>query len=69
MDVADEGALRKVLTRCEAGFYLVHSLGAGDFVLMTDGWRRGSGGRRGGGIQRIVYLGGLGQGPRVGAFG
>ena len=44
MDIADERALRKVLTGCESGFYLVHSLGARTFVLTTDGWRRGSGG-------------------------
>jgi uncharacterized protein YbjT (DUF2867 family) len=64
VDVADEGALRKVLTRCEAGFYLVHSLGADDFRLhdrrLAEGFGRAAAAA---GVQRIVYLGGLGQDP------
>ena len=64
VDVADEGSLRKVLTRCEAGFYLVHSLGAGDFRAhdrrLAEGFGRAAAAA---GVQRIVYLGGLGQDP------
>ena len=62
VDVADEGALRKVLTRCEAGFYLVHSLGARDFRAhdrrLAEGFGRAAAAA---GVQRIVYLGGLGR--------
>ena len=50
VDVADEGALRKVLTGCESGFYLVHSLGARELSCSRP--TAGGGvraGRRGGG--------------------
>ena len=64
VDVADEGTLRKVLTGCESGFYLVHSLGARNFRAhdrrLAEGFGRAAAAA---GVQRIVYLGGLGQDP------
>jgi uncharacterized protein YbjT (DUF2867 family) len=65
VDVADEGTLRKVLTGCESGFYLVHSLGARNFRAhdrrLAEGFGRAAAAA---GVQRIVYLGGLGQDPK-----
>ncbi len=64
VDVADEGTLRKVLTGCESGFYLAHSLGARNFRAhdrrLAEGFGRAAAAA---GVQRIVYLGGLGQDP------
>ena len=64
VDVADEDALRDALSGCEIAYYLVHSLGTGDF---RDRDRRlaESCGRAaaGAGVGRIVYLGGLGHDP------
>ena len=64
VDVADEHALRDALSGCEIAYYLVHSLGTGDF---RDRDRRiaESCGRAAAaaGVGRIVYLGGLGHDP------
>ena len=64
VDVADEDGLRDALSGCEIAYYLVHSLGIGDF---RDRDRRlaESCGRAaaGAGVGRIVYLGGLGHDP------
>jgi len=64
VDVADEAELRDALSGCEVAYYLVHSLGTGDF---RDRDRRlaESCGRAaaGAGVGRIVYLGGLGHDP------
>ena len=65
VDVADERTLRKVLTGCESGFYLVHSLGDRNFRAhdrrLAEGFGRAAAAA---GVQRIVYLGGLGQDPK-----
>jgi uncharacterized protein YbjT (DUF2867 family) len=64
IDVADEMALREALAGCETAFYLVHSLSAGNFrardreLALTFGRAAAVAG-----LQRIIYLGGLGQDP------
>ena len=64
VDVADEEALYDCLVGCEIAYYLVHSLGVGDF-RSRDQQLAESFGRVGAaaGIRRIVYLGGLGNNP------
>ena len=64
VDVADTAALREALAGCDAAYYLVHSLTANDFRdrdrLLAESFGRASGSA---GVRRIVYLGGLGDGP------
>ncbi|MFC4943646.1 NAD(P)H-binding protein [Pseudonocardia sp. GCM10023141] len=61
-DVADAASLAAALAGCEVAYYLVHSLDAADFEE-----RDAAAARRFGrcaseaGVQRIVYLGGLGD--------
>src|ERR1700728_4825210 len=64
VDVADEEELYDCLVGCEIAYYLVHSLGVGDF-RSRDRQLAESFGRVGAaaGIRRIVYLGGLGNDP------
>ena len=64
VDVADEAALREVLAGCDVAFYLVHSLAEGDFRARDRQLAEGFGtAAAAAGIDRIVYLGGLGQDP------
>jgi uncharacterized protein YbjT (DUF2867 family) len=64
VDVADGPALLEVLAGCESAFYLVHSLSAGDFRSrdreLAENFGRTAAAA---GIERIVYLGGLGHEP------
>ncbi len=64
VDVANEDALRDALSGCEIAYYLVHSLGSGDFRdrdrRLAEGCGRAAAGA---GVGRIVYLGGLGHDP------
>ena len=64
VDVADEHALRDVLSGCQVAYYLVHSLGTGDFRdrdrRLAEGCGRAAAAA---GVGRIVYLGGLGSDP------
>ncbi|HET9732190.1 MAG TPA: DUF2867 domain-containing protein [Acidimicrobiales bacterium] len=64
VDVADEPALQGHLTGCEVAFYLVHSLSTEDFRTRDRGLAEGFGrAAAAAGVQRIVYLGGLGHDP------
>ncbi len=64
VDVGDEAALRDALSGCEVAYYLVHSLGTGDFRdrdrRLAEGCGRAAAAA---GVERIVYLGGLGHDP------
>ena len=64
VDVADAAALRSALAGCDIAYYLVHSLGAGDFRdrdrRLAEGFGRAAARA---GVGRIVYLGGLGNDP------
>ena len=64
VDVADGDSLRQALAGCEVAFYLVHSLSAEDFRArdrqLAEGFGRAAAAV---GLQRIVYLGGLGHDP------
>jgi uncharacterized protein YbjT (DUF2867 family) len=64
VDVADTDSVREALTGCDAAYYLVHSLTATDFrgrdLHLAQSFGRASGTA---GLQRIVYLGGLGDDP------
>ncbi len=64
VDVADAAALRSALAGCDIAYYLVHSLGAGDFRdrdrRLAEGFGRAAASA---GVGRIVYLGGLGNDP------
>jgi uncharacterized protein YbjT (DUF2867 family) len=64
VDVADETALRSALAGCEIAFYLVHSLGSKDFRA-RDRQLAASFGKTAAaaGLERIIYLGGLGHDP------
>lgn len=62
-DVLDPASLSRALTGVQAAFYLVHSMGAsGDFSaqdrLAAENFASAA---RSAGVERIVYLGGLGQ--------
>jgi uncharacterized protein YbjT (DUF2867 family) len=65
VDVGDEAALGDALDGCEAAYYLVHSLGVGDFrrrdLQLAEGFGQAAAAA---GVRRIVYLGGLGDDPR-----
>jgi uncharacterized protein YbjT (DUF2867 family) len=64
VDVADEAELRAALDGCDVAYYLVHSLGVGDFRdrdrQLAEGFGRAAAAA---GVGRIVYLGGLGDDP------
>ena len=61
-DVGDEGSLRAALEGCEVAYYLVHSLGDADFERQdADAARAFARAAADAGIERIVYLGGLGR--------
>jgi uncharacterized protein YbjT (DUF2867 family) len=65
VDVGDEVALGDALAGCAAAYYLVHSLGADDFRQrdrrLAEGFGRAAATA---GVERIVYLGGLGDDPQ-----
>lgn len=64
VDVADGDALRAALAGCRSAFYLVHSLGSGDFRARDRELAAGFGAAAAdAGLDRIVYLGGLGRDP------
>ena len=61
-DVGDEASLRRALEGCDAAYYLVHSLDSADFQDKdADAARAFSRAAADAGVQRIVYLGGLGD--------
>jgi uncharacterized protein YbjT (DUF2867 family) len=64
VDVGDEAALGDALGCCDTAYYLVHSLGIGDFrrrdLRLAEGFGRAAAAA---GVARIVYLGGLGDDP------
>ncbi len=61
-DVDDPGSLPAALAGCEVAYYLVHSLDHRDFVTRDAAAARGFGvAAAAAGVQRIVYLGGLGD--------
>jgi uncharacterized protein YbjT (DUF2867 family) len=61
-DVGDEASLREALEGCGAAYYLVHSLDHPDFERKdADAARAFARAAAATGIDRIVYLGGLGQ--------
>ena len=64
VDVADEAAVKVALRGCEVAFYLVHSLSDEDFRArdrqLAESFGRAAAAA---GLQRIVYLGGLGHDP------
>jgi uncharacterized protein YbjT (DUF2867 family) len=61
-DVTDEASLRQALRGCEAAYYLVHSLGDADFRRKdADAARTFARAAADAGVERIVYLGGLGR--------
>ena len=61
-DVSDEASLRQALDGCDAAYYLVHSLGDADFQHKdADAARAFARAAADAGVERIVYLGGLGR--------
>ncbi len=61
-DVADRASLDAALHGCDAAYYLVHSLDDPDFRRRDANAARSFGAAAAaGGVQRIVYLGGLGD--------
>lgn len=61
-DVHRPETLRAALDGCHAAFYLVHSLGSADFEQRdADGARAFGRAAADAGVERIVYLGGLGE--------
>jgi uncharacterized protein YbjT (DUF2867 family) len=60
-DVSDEQALISPLTGCDAAYYLVHSLDSADFAERdAEGARSFGRAAKKAGVQRIIYLSGLG---------
>ena len=61
-DVSDTASLDRALTGVDVAYYLVHSLDSGDFVeLDARAARNFSAAAARAGVERIVYLGGLGR--------
>jgi uncharacterized protein YbjT (DUF2867 family) len=64
LDIEDEAALERSLAGCTAAYYLVHSLGAGDFRArdrhLAEAFGRAAAAA---GVERTIYLGGLGDDP------
>jgi uncharacterized protein YbjT (DUF2867 family) len=61
-DVSDRESLLAALAGCDVAFYLVHSLGDVDFAARDDAAARTfASAAAESGVQRIVYLGGLGE--------
>jgi len=61
-DVGDEASLREALAGCEVAYYLVHSLDDPDFERKdADAARAFARAAAAAGVDRIIYLGGLGQ--------
>src|SRR5688572_15099276 len=61
-DVGEEGSLREALEGCEVAYYLVHSLADPDFERKdADAARAFARAAAAVGVDRIIYLGGLGQ--------
>ncbi|NEK86855.1 NAD(P)H-binding protein [Blastococcus saxobsidens] len=61
-DVGDEASLRRAMEGCEVAYYLVHSLDDPDFERKDAAAARTfAGAAAAAGVQRIVYLGGLGR--------
>ncbi|QWF82407.1 NAD(P)H-binding protein [Amycolatopsis sp. CA-230715] len=61
-DVGDERSLREAMRGADAAYYLVHSLGSGDFERRdADAARAFGRAAADAGLRRIVYLGGLGD--------
>jgi uncharacterized protein YbjT (DUF2867 family) len=60
-DVCDEPSLASALAGCDAAFYLVHSLDSADFAERdAEGARAFGRAAKEAGVQRIIYLSGLG---------
>ena len=60
-DVADEDSLTRALTGAQVAYYLVHSLDSADFAEKdADGARSFGRAAAEAGVERIIYLGGLG---------
>lgn len=69
-DVADADSLAPALAGCEAAYYLVHSLDSPDFAERdADGARTFGRAARAAQVQRIIYLGGLGEADSSGQDG
>lgn len=66
-DVSDPDALRSALAGVHTAFYLVHAMDArGDFARRDhDAAQRFGSAARAARVRRIIYLGGLGRGPRL----
>jgi len=61
-DVAEPDSLRVVMRRVQAAYYLVHALDSDDFVQRdADAARTFSAAAAEAGLERIIYLGGLGS--------
>jgi uncharacterized protein YbjT (DUF2867 family) len=64
VDIEEKAALERSLAGCAAAYYLVHSLGAGDFRArdrqLAEAFGRAAAAAR---VGRIIYLGGLGHDP------
>jgi uncharacterized protein YbjT (DUF2867 family) len=61
-DVQDPASLRAALEGCHAAYYLVHSLDSADFEKRdADAARAFGRAARDAGVERVVYLGGLGD--------
>lgn len=62
-DVLDPDSLRSALSGIDTAYYLVHSLGAGDFEATDrEGARNFAKAAAEAGVKRLIYLGGLGEG-------
>lgn len=66
-DVTDPGALGAALAGVHTAFYLIHAMDAhGDFARRDrEAAARFGSAAKAAGVQRIIYLGGLGRGPRL----
>jgi uncharacterized protein YbjT (DUF2867 family) len=66
-DVLDPGSLDRALAGVESAYYLIHSMGSGRHFAERDrrGARNFAEAARRAGVERIVYLGGLGHGENL----